>query len=56
MGWLSQTGSFMQSHMVNKKSIEQLVEDTGFDFYTLLCPTFYGQFPGAQGQALRQDP
>ena len=35
------TGSFMQRHMVNKKSIEQLVENTGFDFYTLLRPTFF---------------
>ncbi|ROV87604.1 hypothetical protein VSDG_09607 [Cytospora chrysosperma] len=35
------TGSFMQRHMVNKKSIEKMVEDAGFDFYTLLRPTFF---------------
>ena len=34
-------GSFMQRHMINKKSLEKMVEDTGFDHYTLLRPTFF---------------
>lgn len=35
------TGSFMQRHMVNKKSIEQSVEESGFEYFTLLRPTFF---------------
>lgn len=35
------TGSFMQKHMTNKKSIEKMVEDAGFEYYTLLRPTFF---------------
>ncbi len=34
-------GSFMERHMMNKKSIEQAVEDAGFEHYTLLRPTFF---------------
>jgi uncharacterized protein YbjT (DUF2867 family) len=34
-------GSFMQRHMINKRSIEKMVEDGGFESYTLLRPTFF---------------
>lgn len=34
-------GSFMQKHMINKRSIEKMVEDAGFESYTLLRPTFF---------------
>uniref|UniRef100_A0A8H7N109 NmrA-like domain-containing protein n=1 Tax=Bionectria ochroleuca TaxID=29856 RepID=A0A8H7N109_BIOOC len=34
-------GSFMEKHMINKKAIEQAVEDCGFDHLTFLRPTFF---------------
>ncbi|RYP50586.1 hypothetical protein DL768_003931 [Monosporascus sp. mg162] len=34
-------GSFMEKHMINKKSLEQAVEDTGFEHFTFLRPTFF---------------
>ncbi|KAK6197775.1 hypothetical protein LQW54_010547 [Pestalotiopsis sp. IQ-011] len=34
-------GSFMEKHMINKKSLEQAVEDMEFEFFTFLRPTFF---------------
>ncbi|KAI5920335.1 hypothetical protein F4810DRAFT_441794 [Camillea tinctor] len=34
-------GSFMEKHMINKKSLETAVEDRGFEHFTFLRPTFY---------------
>lgn len=34
-------GSFMEKHMINKKAIEQAVEDHGFEYFTFLRPTFF---------------
>lgn len=34
-------GSFMEQHMLNKKALEQAVQDTGFEHYTFLRPTFF---------------
>ncbi|KAH7384630.1 putative NmrA-like family domain-containing protein 1 [Pyrenochaeta sp. MPI-SDFR-AT-0127] len=34
-------GSFMEKHMLNKKSIEQAVQDHDFDHFTFLRPTFF---------------
>ncbi|PQE06901.1 hypothetical protein CJF31_00010968 [Rutstroemia sp. NJR-2017a BVV2] len=34
-------GSFMEKHMLNKKSVEQAVEDHGFEYFTFLRPTFF---------------
>jgi uncharacterized protein YbjT (DUF2867 family) len=31
----------MEKHMLNKKSIEQAVEDQGFDYFTFMRPTFF---------------
>jgi hypothetical protein len=35
------TGSFMEKHTINKKSIEQAVKDAGFNNFTFLRPTFF---------------
>jgi len=34
-------GSFMEKHMLNKKSLERAVEDHGFEHFTFLRPTFF---------------
>lgn len=34
-------GSFMEKHMINKKAIEQSVENAGFEHVTFLRPTFF---------------
>ncbi|CAI6227286.1 unnamed protein product [Periconia digitata] len=34
-------GSFMEKHMINKKAVEQAVEDRGFPYQTFLRPTFF---------------
>jgi len=34
-------GSFMEKHMLNKKAIEQAVEDQGFEYFTFMRPTFF---------------
>ncbi|KAI0173476.1 NAD(P)-binding protein [Hypoxylon sp. FL1284] len=34
-------GSFMEKHMINKKSLERAVEDAGFEHFTFLRPTFF---------------
>ncbi|KAK8863089.1 NAD(P)-binding protein [Apiospora arundinis] len=34
-------GSFMEKHMINKKSLEDAVENMGFQHYTFLRPSFF---------------
>lgn len=34
-------GSFISRHMLNKKAIESLVEEGGFDHFTILRPSFF---------------
>lgn len=35
------TGSFMEKHLMSKRSIEQAVTQAGFDFYTFIRPGFF---------------
>lgn len=34
-------GSFMEKHMINKKALEQSVQDFGFEHFTFLRPSFF---------------
>jgi uncharacterized protein YbjT (DUF2867 family) len=34
-------GSFMEKHMINKQAIEKAVEACGFEYFTVLRPTFF---------------